>query len=315
MPTRAQLEPLVRAGASYEEVAARFGIPPGQAYLIVTGLPADGSDVLGPEWLASRTGVLEGSSQHLSNPPTEVPTDKPGVAAWRTGRARADRAMQAAAAARTATPPPIDEPEKTDDVVDVLGRQHNQVKYLQEQLEAIPAKKNGGTAEHVQRRVSILDMMRMRLAAHEAAEEEYLWPAVRSGVPDGDALADQAIGQEKHGDELLAALDGMTGDEEQFDELVDALMSALRKHVAFEDKVFLAVKEHLPAEQRDELGRKVQAAGSKTPTRQHPHSPPGNRAADRLAAPLDRMRDSLGTRPADREGRVEFPAPDEPGDD
>ncbi len=44
----------LRGSYRYEEVAEEFGIPPGLAYMIVTGLPADGSDVLRPEELEGR---------------------------------------------------------------------------------------------------------------------------------------------------------------------------------------------------------------------------------------------------------------------
>jgi hypothetical protein len=84
--TRAQVMGLVEDGASYEEAAARLGIPPGQAYLIATGLPADGSVALSPEDRV-RPGALPESTQHLSNPPQVNPTVKPEVLAWMRERA------------------------------------------------------------------------------------------------------------------------------------------------------------------------------------------------------------------------------------
>src|SRR5205823_4236562 len=69
MPTRDQLVAALRSGRSYEQAGEDFGIPPGQAYMIVTGLPADGSDVLGPELLERKKEfLLDGGSQHLANP-------------------------------------------------------------------------------------------------------------------------------------------------------------------------------------------------------------------------------------------------------
>jgi hypothetical protein len=306
MPTRDQLIAAVRSGDSYEQIGARFGIPPGQAYMIVTGLPADGSDVLGPEFLATRAEfLLEGGSQHLANPPTSVPTQDDGVLDWIKARAGTDEAMRAAAAARTAEPPAPEQPAHKDDVVDLLGRDHNQVKYLQEQLEAVPAAKNGGSIANQQRRVSLLDMMRIQLARHETAEEEYFWPAVRDAVPGGNELADEAQAQEQQGKDLLQALDGMDGGEQQFDDLVEQLSTALRRHVAFEDFVFLKVTGSMPADRREELGRRVRAAEKHAPTRPHPDAPPGSRIAAAAAAPLDRARDALGSRPAQRKGKAE----------
>lgn len=296
----------LRAGRSYPEIGQEFGVPAGQAYLIVTGLPADGSDVLGPEALAEHDGILEGGSQHLANPPTEVPTEDETVLAWARARAAADPPMRQAARARTAEPP---EPaEQAVDVVDVLGQDHNQVNYLAEQLQAIPGVRQGGTQAQQQQRVSIVDMIRIRLSEHETAEEQHVWPAVRAALPDGDALADAALEQEQHGKELLQALDGLPGDADRFDELVEQLSHALRKHVAFEDLVFLEVKKLIPAEQRAELGRRVQATERHAPTRPHPHAPPGSRLAAAAAAPVDRLRDAIAGRPADQAGRPEQPS-------
>lgn len=305
MPSRDQLIAALRSGASYEQVGQRFDIPAGQAYLIVTGLPADGSDVLGPEELERRAEfLLDGGSQHLANPPTEVVTENESTLEWVRARAAADAPLRAAARARTAEPPPPQNAEQSGDVVDLLGRDHNQVKYLQEQLEAIPK----DTEEHLQQCVSIIDMMRIRLSQHETAEEEHFWPAIREHLPDGDQLADQALEQEQHGKDLLQALEGMAGNDERFAGLLEDLTSALRKHVAFEDYVFLEAKVHIPDEKRDELGHKIEQAKLHAPTRPHPHGPssgPGSKLAAAAAAPLDLARDTLADRPADRDGKSE----------
>ncbi|UTI63029.1 hypothetical protein NBH00_16885 [Paraconexibacter antarcticus] len=89
MATRAQVNALLDQGHSYETAGRTLGIPPGQAFMIVTGLPADGSDAPAPEDLASRR-ALPGSSQHLVNPPAMNPTRKASVMAWVQGRAARD---------------------------------------------------------------------------------------------------------------------------------------------------------------------------------------------------------------------------------
>jgi Hemerythrin HHE cation binding domain len=316
MPTRDQLVAALRSGDSYEQAAEHFGIPAGQAYMIATGLAADGSDALGPEFLARREEFLiEGGSQHLANPPTDVPTEDEGVLAWIKQRAHADTAMQQSAAARTAEPPEIQDPSGSDDVVDLLGRDHNQVKFLQEQLEAIPGVKSGGSEKHQQQRVSILDMMRVRLSQHETVEEEYFWPAVRDTLPDGADLADKAQEQEQEGKDLLQALMGKDGGDEEFDELVEKLSAALRKHVAFEDLVFLKVRDGMSGEQRIELRKRMEKAKKAAPTRPHPHAPAGSKLAAASAAPLDKVRDELGSRPAERKGKAEDEPEPQPDDE
>lgn len=308
MPSRPQLLARLRGFYRYEEVAQDFGIHPGLAYMIVTGLPADGSDVLTPDEIDGREGVLAGSTQVLVNPPTDMPEHKSLVEEWMKGRVGADSAMRRAGEGRTATPPPVEAEDETDDVVSVIGWQHNQVKYLQEQLETIPGVRKGGDEAKQQQRVSIVDMIRMRLSKHEAAEEEYFWPAVRQHLEHGDELADKALEQEQEGKNILQELMGVPGNENRFDELVEQLVGALRQHVAHEDVVLLRFKQMVPDDVRRGIGRKFRKAYGHAPTRPHPHAPNEGtplKAAAKMAAPLDHMRDAVGNRPAKREGQAE----------
>jgi hypothetical protein len=85
-------------GEDYVAAARKLGIPPGQAYMIATGLPADSSDNAAGE---DRIPGYLPSSQGLSNPPGENPTAKPVVRAWMRERVAADDQMRAAMRART----------------------------------------------------------------------------------------------------------------------------------------------------------------------------------------------------------------------
>lgn len=86
MTTKAQVETLLDEGHTYETAARELGIPAGQAFMLATGLAADGSDVPAPQELKRRR-VLPGSSQQLVNPRPFNPTRKASVTAWATGRA------------------------------------------------------------------------------------------------------------------------------------------------------------------------------------------------------------------------------------
>jgi hypothetical protein len=89
VPTREQVLALLESGDSYESAAARLHIPAGLAFMIATGLPADGSDALPTEELEPRSAGA-GSSQHLVNPPAHNPTRKEHVLAWVEMRAARD---------------------------------------------------------------------------------------------------------------------------------------------------------------------------------------------------------------------------------
>lgn len=103
MPTREEVRELLAAGMDYAAAGRQLGIPGGQAYMIATGVPADGSNAIPDEVVAER-GLLP-SSQHLANPPHENPTTNESVLAWMKARAAADGPMRAAAGRRTAAPP------------------------------------------------------------------------------------------------------------------------------------------------------------------------------------------------------------------
>jgi hypothetical protein len=91
VPTRAQILELLDAGDSYQTVGRALRIPPGQAFMIATGLPADGSDALHSDELRDKP-VLPASSQHLVNPAVLDSTRDETVIAW--ARARAARDLQ-----------------------------------------------------------------------------------------------------------------------------------------------------------------------------------------------------------------------------
>jgi hypothetical protein len=92
VPSKEQVKRLIDQGLDYPEIGRRLGVPPGQAYLIGTGTPADGG---------SPVSALRGT-QHLANPPYENPTNKQVVQDWIARRVADDEQMRSAGAARKA---------------------------------------------------------------------------------------------------------------------------------------------------------------------------------------------------------------------
>jgi hypothetical protein len=86
MPTRRQVLALLDERHSYETIGRELKVPPGQAFMIATGLPADGSDSPHPDELEGRPS-LPGSSQGLVNPPPFNPTRNQRVIGWVQERA------------------------------------------------------------------------------------------------------------------------------------------------------------------------------------------------------------------------------------
>jgi Hemerythrin HHE cation binding domain len=259
MATREQVRRLLADGLDYRAAGRELRIPAGQAYMIATGVPADGSGSIPDQEMARRDDLLP-ASQHLANPPHHNPTSKESVRAWIKARVAADGQMRAAKRQRTAEPPPIEDPDDSHDAITVLGRQHSQVRWLLKELQALPSHTTGGSPEHLSERKSIVDMITVRLSAHETIEEEHFWPAVRKQLPDGDHYADTALKQEQEGQDTLAELGRLDPGSREFDEHVEQFVTQVRKHVAFEEQVFLKLREAMSQRALDRLGRKLLTA-------------------------------------------------------
>ncbi|MEN3611753.1 hypothetical protein AAH979_19615 [Plantactinospora sp. ZYX-F-223] len=80
---------LVGLGRSYQEIGAELGIPAGQAYLVGTGIPADGGSTV-TRAQRQRPGVLPSRTQVLVNPREVNPMSSRQVHDWMRDRARAD---------------------------------------------------------------------------------------------------------------------------------------------------------------------------------------------------------------------------------
>ncbi|MDA8295566.1 MAG: hemerythrin domain-containing protein [Actinomycetota bacterium] len=307
MPTREQVQQVLQATGDYTAAAEVLAISPGQAYLIATGLPADGSDGV-PHDPARRAGVFAGSTQHLvyRHLVAHNPTSDHKVHDWLKGLAAKDAPMRAAAA-RDAAP---GEPTATeeDDIASVITRDHDQVDALLKVLKTIPGVKDGASPAQRSQRESVLDMITVALSKHEATEQEHLWPAVRAHLADGDELAEHALAQEQEGKDLLVKIGRTDADDPALDQLVSELETASYHHVAFEDRVLLKLGAALDREAQKSLGDKFSHAEPHAPTRPHRRAPkrPGGavKAAGAAGAALDRLRDSAGERPAERRGKA-----------
>lgn len=306
MPTRNQVLALYETSGDYVAVGTTLGIPAGQAYLVATGLPADGGDSFPADEL-DRRGLLPASTQHLVYESVELesPTTKGHVHQWVKRRAAADLPMQQAAAGRDAAPGEVEEPEETD-IGTVLSWDHHQVMALMKQLKTIPGVTAGGSPTHLSRRKSIADMVSISLSKHEAAEQEEFWPAVRDLFPNGQAVVDLALSQEQEGRDLLHRLGELEPADDEFDQVVVALDKAARKHVALEDQVLMTIRETVAEDVRRQLGSKLREARAHASTRPHPHAPKEPAAAVKVAgaaaAAADTVRGKAGMRLAARRG-------------
>src|SRR3954462_9836814 len=96
---------------------------------------------------------------------------------------------------------------------------------------------------------------------HEAAEEQYFWPAVRDKLAAGAELADQAIEQENEGKKVLDQIRKTKPVDPEFGSLIATFIKDAREHIAFEEEqVWPGMRQTLSPEEANELGETFELA-------------------------------------------------------
>ncbi|MEU0372294.1 hemerythrin domain-containing protein [Streptomyces sp. NPDC006283] len=147
------------------------------------------------------------------------------------------------------------------------------------------------------RRRELTGRMTIELVRHAVAEEEYLYPAVRSHVEGGAQLADEALEDHALVERLLRDLEDTEPGQQEFEQTMTRLVEAVTEHVQDEEgRLFPLLRAACSTEHLNELGEKARAAKAEAPTRPHPAAPE-KPPADKLLGPgaglVDRARDML----------------------
>ncbi|MDQ3886340.1 MAG: hemerythrin domain-containing protein [Actinomycetota bacterium] len=176
-----------------------------------------------------------------------------------------------------------------NDVVTTLIDDHRAVERVFQELES--------REDNPQQRRELADHVIAELVRHSVAEEQYLYPAVRKALQDGDQLADHEISEHAEAERTMKDLDGMDPTDPRFDELLGKLMSEVRHHVQDEESdLFPRLREACAETELVELGERVVRAKESAPTRPHPSAPdkpPMNKILAPGAGLVDKMRDAL----------------------
>ena len=183
------------------------------------------------------------------------------------------------------------------DVFQVLKTDHDEVKAMLAQLEEGPKASTGATAEQLAFRKRSVDEVIIEESKHEAAEQQYFWPAVERLGADGVRVAQLGLEQEAEADPVLADLDKLQADDEEFEERLVAFTSAARGHIAYEEAhAWPLLSASISADEAQLLGEQITTAKRLAPTRPHPHVPPqpgAVKTAGPVAGAADRLRDAV----------------------
>ena len=181
---------------------------------------------------------------------------------------------------------------------EVLAKDHREVLRMLSELELGPTAAAGANSDQLERRQKMVEQLVIEESKHEAVEELYFWPAVRSHLTDGDDLADLARDQEQQAKFILDRLDKVSSPEHQeFEDQITHFISVGRSHIEFEETaVWPGLRAALTANEADDLGRELAEAKDTAPTRPHPNTPPTPgllKAAGAAVAAADRFRDAV----------------------
>ena len=182
-------------------------------------------------------------------------------------------------------------------VFEVLAKDHGEVKRMLSELELGPTVATGANSDQLALRQKLVEQLVIEESRHEAVEEMYFWPAVRSHLTDGDGLASQAQDQEQQGKFILDRLDKLAPEDEEFEAQITHFISAGEAHIEFEETaVWPGLLLALTAEETADLGRKLEEAKKTAPTRPHPNTPPSPgllKTVGAAVAAADWLRDAV----------------------
>lgn len=183
------------------------------------------------------------------------------------------------------------------DALTLLRDDHREVLAMLEELERQPT--DGTSDERADRKRLVTELI-MASSAHEAVEEQYLWPSVVHWLEEGRDLAAPALEQEQQAKTMLDRLEKLEPGHADFESLVGEVINDTREHIAYEEnEVWPMLRDRLAPGVLDEIGDKMALAKKAAPTRPHPHTPPNPsvlKSAGVAAAAADKVRDALSGR-------------------
>lgn len=179
-------------------------------------------------------------------------------------------------------------------IISVLTDEHLELEALSaELLQATPPRKD------------LASVVTAAVTRHLSAEEQYLYPAVRALLPDGDRIADEEIDHDTALLRQLAVLETASADSDAFHHVAEAVDAEILRHGQHcAQLIFPRLSELASKADLIRLGNRVEIAEEAAPTRPHPDAPtrpPWNKLAAPAVGVIDRIRDGL-------EGRKTYPS-------
>jgi hemerythrin superfamily protein len=173
----------------------------------------------------------------------------------------------------------------TDDIVSLLAQDHETIRERLLEFESAQP----------EIRSALFRELTAQLVRHEVAEEIVVYPALRE-EPGGVAVTEERVAEESEAERLLAHMEKLDPETEEFMGALRDLTAAVLAHAANEEaEVFPLLLAHEDASYLEMLGQKFRGEKLAAPTHPHPRSPTsavGQKIVGPFTSFLDRMRDS-----------------------
>ncbi|WP_141585690.1 hemerythrin domain-containing protein [Actinomadura sp. WMMA1423] len=176
--------------------------------------------------------------------------------------------------------------EAAHDVVDLLLRQHAEIRHLFDRVEA------SAGAE----RTAAFERLRRLLAVHETAEEEVVHPYARRHIEDGRDVVAARLAEENQAKQLLSDADYFGPASSDFLRRLGDLRLFVMDHARHEEEEeFPRIRAHASERDLHRMATAVRAAEAVAPTRPHVgiESPAANLVVGPFTAAADRARDAI----------------------
>jgi hemerythrin superfamily protein len=177
---------------------------------------------------------------------------------------------------------------KQRNIIDEIVEDHREVQEYFSQIE---------DNSDPQLRGALVERVITELVRHSVGEEQYVYPAARKVLPNGEELTEHEIEEHAEAEEVMRKLESTDPDDPAYDELVQQLIKDVRHHIDDEEEDLLPqLAKACDSAELEELGAKFAKAKSTAPTRPHPSAPdhpPANKILDPGVGLIDRMRDAL----------------------
>ncbi len=146
-------------------------------------------------------------------------------------------------------------------IVDALRSDHRAIAALVDDATATAASSEAAAAR---------EQLVMNLVRHLVAEEQYLYPAVREHIADGEALAERGFQQDRLCEKHLRRLEDPDITHEQLAAVWADIRSEFAIHITLQEPMLAALAASCPGERLARLGEGVLGAEQLAPTRPRP---------------------------------------------